>query len=66
MNVTEAQKQRVLVAKIAVALRSELGRQPKKEEVEQVAMLTRVMWKTVVGLHYTKKQQKKTNQMVLF
>lgn len=66
MNVTEAQKQRVLVAKIAVALRDELGRQPKKEEVEQVAMLTRVMWKTVVGLHYTKKQQKKTNQMVLF
>jgi hypothetical protein len=45
------QKKRLLKAKIAVALRDELGRVPKKEEIERVFLLTRVMYKAVLGLH---------------
>jgi hypothetical protein len=33
------QKKRLFKAKIAVALHSELGRVPKKEEIEQVRMV---------------------------
>jgi hypothetical protein len=42
---TSEQKKRLLKAKIAVALQDELGRVPKKEEIEQVNLLARVMYK---------------------
>jgi hypothetical protein len=45
-------KRKSLKATIAVALRYELGRVPKKEEIEQVFLLFRVMYKAVLGLHY--------------
>jgi hypothetical protein len=45
---TREQKKRLLKAKIAVALHDELGRVPKKEEIEQVFLLTRVMYKAVL------------------
>ena len=38
------QKKKLLKAKIAVALHDELGRVPKKEEIEQVFLLSRVMY----------------------
>ena len=38
-------------AKIAVALQDELGRVPKEAEINQVFLLTRVMYKAVLGLH---------------
>jgi hypothetical protein len=38
------QKKKLLKAKIAVALHDELGRVPKKEEIEQVFLLARVMY----------------------
>ncbi len=38
---TAEQKKRLLKAKVAVALHHELGRVPKDEEVEQVALLPR-------------------------
>ena len=49
---TAEQKKRLLKAKIAVALQDELGRVPKQEEIEQVHLLARVMYKAILGLHY--------------
>jgi hypothetical protein len=37
---TPEQKKKLLKAKIAVALRDELGRVPKEEEIKQVFLLT--------------------------
>ena len=51
------QKKRLLKAKIAVALQDELGRVPK-EEVNQVFLLTRVMYKAVLRLYFKRQQQK--------
>jgi hypothetical protein len=60
------QKKRLLKAKIAVALQNELGRVPKQEEIEQVFLLTRVMYKAVLGLHYRRKEREKTGQLAIF
>jgi hypothetical protein len=63
---TPEQKKKLLKAKIAVALQDELGRVPKKEEIERVFLLTRVMYKAVLGLHYKRQEQKKTGQLAIF
>ena len=63
---TTEQKQRLLKAKIAVALHNELGRVPKEEEIDQVFLLTKVMYKAVLGLHYKRKEQKQAGQLALF
>ena len=63
---TPEQKKRLLKAKIAVALQDELGRVPKEEEVNQVFLLARVMYKAVSGLHYKRKEQKKQGQLAIF
>ncbi|HZA24889.1 MAG TPA: hypothetical protein VFA32_20210 [Dehalococcoidia bacterium] len=55
-----------LKAKIAVALHDELGRVPKKEEIEQVFLLARVLYKAILGLHYKRQEQKKTGQLAIF
>jgi hypothetical protein len=60
------QKRKLLKAKIAVALHDELGRVPKEEEVNQVFLLTRVMYKAVLGLHYKRQEQKKNGQLAIF
>jgi hypothetical protein len=60
------QKKRLLKAKIAVALQDELGRVPKTEEIEQVFLLSRVMYKAILGLHFQRQQQKKNGQMAIF
>jgi hypothetical protein len=60
------QKKRLLKAKIAVALRDELGRVPKKEEIDKVFLLTRVMYKAVLGLHYKRVEQKASGQLAIF
>ena len=60
------QKIRLLKAKVAVALQDELGRVPKQEEIEQVTLLARVMYKAVLGLHYKRKEQKKSGQLAIF
>jgi hypothetical protein len=60
------QKIRLLKAKVAVALHDELGRVPKTEEIEQVTLLARVMYKAVLGLHYKRKEQKKNEQLAIF
>jgi hypothetical protein len=63
---TIEQKKKLLKAKISVALHNELGRVPKKEEIEQVFLLARVMYKAVLGLHYQRQQQKKDGQLAIF
>ena len=63
---TPEQKQKLLKAKIAVALQDELGRVPKEEEINQIFLLTRVMYKAVLGLHFQRKEQKKQGQLAIF
>ena len=48
------------------ALHDELGRVPKEEEVNQVFLLTRVMYKAVMGLHFKRQEQKKNGQLAIF
>jgi hypothetical protein len=63
---TQNKKQRLLKAKIAVALHDEFGRVPTEEEINHVFHLTRVMWKAVLGLHYKRREQKKSGQLAIF
>jgi hypothetical protein len=65
MALTE-QKKRLLKAKISVALQNELGRVPTEEEINNVFLLSRVMYKAVLGLHFTRQQQKKQGQLAIF
>jgi hypothetical protein len=64
--VTSEQKKKLLKAKIAVALHDELGRVPKKEEIDNVFLMALVMYKAVLGLHYQRQQQKKNGQLSLY
>jgi hypothetical protein len=64
--VSTEQKRKLLKAKIAVALHDELGRFPKEEEINQVFLLTRVMYKAVLALHFKRQEQKKTGQLAIF
>jgi len=59
-------KERLLKAKIAVALQNEYQQVPSAEEIEHVFHLTRVMYKAVLGLHYRRQEQKKSGQLALF
>ncbi len=63
---TQEQKKKLLKAKIAVALQDELGRVPKEEEINQVFLLARVMYKAILGLHYKRQEQKKQGQLAIF
>ena len=63
---TVEQKKKLLKAKIAVALQSELGRVPKTEEIDQVFLLAGVMYKAVLGLHFQRQEQKKSGQLAIF
>jgi hypothetical protein len=51
---------------VAVALQRELGRGPKEAEIERVTLLTRVMYRAILGLHYKRKAQKQTGQLAIF
>ena len=63
---TVDQKKKLLKAKIAVALQDELRRVPKEEEINQIFLLTRVMYKAVLGLHYRRQEQKQKGQLAIF
>jgi hypothetical protein len=63
---TTEQKKKLLKAKFAVALQDELGRVPKEEEINQVFLLTRVMYKAVLGLHFKRQEQKRSGQLAIF
>jgi hypothetical protein len=59
-------KEKLLKAKIAVALQHEYHRVPTSEEIDSVFHLTRVMYKAVLGLHYKRLEQKRSGQLALF
>ena len=59
-------KEKLVKAKIAVALQNEYQRVPTSEEIENVFHLTRVRYKAVLGLHYKRLEQKKNGQLALF
>jgi hypothetical protein len=65
-SMSSKQKERLWKAKIAVALQSEYGRVPTKKEIEDIYHLTRVMYKAVLGLHFKRKEQKKSGQLAIF
>ena len=65
-NMGSEQKKRLLKAKVAVALQNELGRVPKEEEIEQLTLFARVLYKAVLGLHFKRKEQKKAGQLAIF
>jgi hypothetical protein len=63
---TPAQKKKLLKAKIAVALHDELGWVPKREEIDRVFLLARVLYKAILGLHYKRQEQKQSGQLAIF
>jgi hypothetical protein len=63
---TKEQKQRLLKAKIAVAIQDETGRVPTEKEIDQVFFLTRVMYKAVLRLHFKRNEQKQKGQLAIF
>jgi hypothetical protein len=60
------QKKKLLKAKIAVALQSELERVPTEEEINNVFLLARVMYKAVLGLDFQRQKKKKSGQLAIF
>lgn len=57
------QKRKTLKAKVAVALQDELGRILDDEEVKKICLLTRVMYKAILGLHCRREEQKESGQL---
>jgi hypothetical protein len=60
------QKKRLLKAKIAVALQDEYGRVPTQKEIEEMYHTARILYKAILGLHYKRKEQKKSGQLTIF
>ena len=66
VELKKEQKKKLLKAKIAVALQSELGRVPTEEEINNIFLMARVMYKAVLGLHYKRQAQKQSGQLAIF
>jgi hypothetical protein len=62
----QEQRQRVLKAKVAMAMYSEYGRVPKEREIDEVYHLTQVLYKAVLGTHFLRKLQAPSGQLPLF
>ena len=63
---TSEQKDKLLKAKVAVALRHTTGTVPTTEQIEQVALLARVLYHSVLGTHYRRKEQRAAGQLAIF
>ncbi len=63
---TTEQKRKLLKAKVAVALQHATGRVPTTEQIEQVALLARVLYHSVLGTHYRRKEQRAAGQLAIF
>ena len=63
---TSEQKQKLLKAKVAVALQHATGRVPTQQEIEQIALLARVLYHSVLGTHFRRKEQKAAGQLPIF
>jgi hypothetical protein len=66
MTTRDEQRQKVLKAKVALALYSEYGSMPSEQKIDEVYHLSRVLYKAVLGTHFLRKQQRQTGQLVLF
>ena len=64
--VTAEQKQRILKAKVAVAMYDEFHKVPKEEEIEYMYRLSRILYKAVVGTHFIRRRQEQNGQLPLF
>jgi len=62
----KAKQQKILKAKVAVAMYSEYGKVPTEAEIENMYHVARVLYKAVLGTHYLRRQQKGSGQLVLF
>jgi len=62
----QAQQQKFLKAKVALALYRAYGRVPKEAEIDHVYHVTRVIYRAVLGTHLLGKQRKRTGQLALF
>ena len=63
---TSEQKRQLLKAKVAGALHDELGRTPTRQQIEDVTVLARVLYKAVLGLHYKRREQRASGQLPIF
>jgi hypothetical protein len=63
---SDEQKKKLLKAKIAVALQSELGKAPTEEKINEVYLTARVLYKAILGLHFQRQEQKKAGQLAIF
>ena len=60
------QRRKLLKAKIATALLTELGRKPTNTEVDHFFLAARVLYTAVLGLHFERKRQKEMGQLPIF
>jgi hypothetical protein len=65
-KMTSEQKRRLLKAKVAVALQRETGHVPTLEQIEDVTLLARVLYKAVLGVHFRRRQQQASGQLPIF
>ena len=63
---TSEQKQRLLKAKVAAALQHETGKVPTREQIEDVTLLARVLYKAVPGVHFKRREQRAAGQLPIF
>ena len=63
---TSHQRDKRLKAKVAVALQHATGRVPTTEEIEQVALLARVLYHSVLGTHFRRREQQAAGQLAIF
>ena len=63
---TSEQKQKLLKAKVAVALHHATGKVPTTEQIEQVALMATVLYHSVLGTHYKRKEQQASGQLAIF
>jgi hypothetical protein len=64
--ITIEQKQKILKAKVAVAMYDEFHKVPKEEEIEYMYRLSRILYKAVVGTHFIRRRQEQNVQLPLF
>ena len=60
------QKRKLLKAKIAAALLTELGRPPTSGEVARFTLAARVLYTAVLGLHFERRKQEEAGQLPIF
>ena len=55
---TSEQNQKLVRANVAATLHNETGKVPSCEQIEEVTLPTRVLYKAVLGVHFKRQEQK--------